>query len=330
MTRNLRLSLCTVVTALAMTMSSTTIARAEDFITIGTGSTAGLYFPMGTAICRLLNKERRRHGIRCTAEPSEGSVGNLQALREGKIDFAIVQSDWQARATQGTPELARGVPFSDLRAVFSLYPEVFTVVARADADISSFSDLRGKRVNIGNPGSGQRATMEVLMRALGWSMDSFSEVHELPASEQSSALCEGDFDAMIFTVGHPAASVEEATTACDSVIVPVNEDDIRAVLATSDVYSETTIPGNLYRGNTEDVTSFGFAATLVTTKQQRLKVVHEFVRSVFTNLESLRLAHPAFATLKPLQMVEDFQTAPLHRAARAYYRFDGLLERASP
>lgn len=330
MTRNLRLSLCTVVTALAMTMSSTTTAQAEDFITIGTGSTAGLYFPMGTAICRLLNKERRRHGIRCTAEPSVGSVGNLQALREGKIDFAIVQSDWQARATQGTPELARGVPFSDLRAVFSLYPEVFTVVARADADISNFSDLRGKRVNIGNPGSGQRATMEVLMRALGWSMDSFSEVHELPASEQSSALCEGDFDAMIFTVGHPAASVEEATTACDSVIVPVNEDEIRAVLATSDVYSETTIPGNLYRGNTEDVTSFGFAATLVTTKQQRLKVVHELVRSVFTNLEILRLAHPAFATLKPLQMVEDFQTAPLHRAARAYYRFDGLMERASP
>jgi len=305
-------------------------AHAEDFITIGTGSVSGLYYPMGTAICRLLNKDRRRHGIRCTAEATGGSVANIQALRAGKLDFAIIQSDWQAQAYTGTPYLADGVPFSDLRALFSLHGEVFTVVARADADIHSFSDLRGKRVNIGNPGSGQRATMAGLMSALGWSGDSFAEVHELSAEEQSAALCAGTFDAMVFTVGHPAASVEAATTACDSILVPVNEPRIRAVVANNGYYDFAQIPANLYRGNPEVVHSFGFAATMVTTRQQKLKLVHELVRSVFTNLNSLRRAHPAFGRLDAPTMVEDYQTAPLHRAARAYYRFDGLLERSSP
>ncbi|MCG7626562.1 TAXI family TRAP transporter solute-binding subunit [Epibacterium sp. MM17-32] len=305
-------------------------ARAEDFITIGTGSVSGLYYPMGTAICRLLNKDRRRHGIRCTAEVTNGSVANLQALRRGELDFAIVQSDWQAQAVAGTPLLANGVPFSDLRALFSLHGEVFTVVARVDADIHSFSDLRGKRVNIGNPGSGQRATMEGLMAVLGWSRDSFAEVHELPAETQSEALCADEIDAMVFTVGHPSASVEAATTACDSLLVPVNDPQIRAIVSSSPFYDFAQIPAHLYRGNPEVVHSFGFAATLVTTRQQKLKVVHEMVRSVFSNLDTLRRAHPAFGALNAASMVEDYQTAPLHRAARAYYRFDGLLERSSP
>ncbi|TNJ46845.1 TAXI family TRAP transporter solute-binding subunit [Phaeobacter sp. B1627] len=305
-------------------------AQAEDFITIGTGSVSGLYFPLGTAMCRLVNKDRRRHGIRCTADETSGSLDNLQALRDGRLDFAIVQSDWQARAYEGTPQLSNGVPFTDLRALVSLHSEVFTVVARADADIASFSDLRGKRVNIGNPGSGQRATMEVLMAALRWGTDSFSEVHELPAEAQSAALCAGAFDAMVFAVGHPSASVEEATTACDSVLVPLDDLQIRATVVDSDVYEFAEIPGNLYRGNPDPVKSFGFAATLVTTRQQSLRVVNSLVRSIISNLDSLKRAHPAFASLDAAEMVGSYQTAPLHRAARAYFRSEGLLERASP
>lgn len=302
-------------------------ARAEDFITIGTGSVSGLYYPLGNAICRLLNKDRPRHGIRCTADTSEGSLSNLQDLRDGRVDFALVQSDWQAKAYEGTSQLSRGIPFSDLRAVFSLHEEVFTVVARADSGIASFSDLRGMRVNIGNPGSGQRATMLALMASLGWTMESFSEVHELSAAEQSAALCSGTFDAMVFAVGHPAASVEEATTACDSVLVPLDEPEIRAMIAENRYFEFTQIPANLYRGNPMPVNSFGFAATLVTTRQQRLKVVQELVRAVFSDLDTLRRAHPAFSRLEATAMVENGQTAPIHRAARAYYRSTGLLDR---
>ncbi|WP_114963626.1 TAXI family TRAP transporter solute-binding subunit [Tritonibacter mobilis] len=275
-------------------------ARAEDFITIGTGSVSGLYYPLGNAICRLLNKDRPRHGIRCTADTSEGSLSNLQDLRDGRVDFALVQSDWQAKAYEGTSQLSRGIPFSD---------------------------LRGMRVNIGNPGSGQRATMLALMASLGWTMESFSEVHELSAAEQSAALCSGTFDAMVFAVGHPAASVEEATTACDSVLVPLDEPEIRAMIAENKYFEFTQIPANLYRGNPMPVNSFGFAATLVTTRQQRLKVVQELVRAVFSDLDTLRRAHPAFSRLEATAMVENGQTAPIHRAARAYYRSTGLLDR---
>lgn len=302
-------------------------AHAEDYITIGTGSVSGLYYPLGTAICRQLNKDRPRHGIRCTAEVSNGSVANLQALRDGRVDFAIVQSDWQALAYEGTPSLWRGLPFSDMRAVFSMHEEIFTVVARADAGISTFSDLRGMRVNIGNPGSGQRATMLALMNSLGWTFDSFSEVYELSAAQQSAGLCAGEFDAMVFAVGHPSASVEEATTACDSVLIPLDEPEIRAVIAGNKFFNFTQIPANLYRGNPLPVKSFGFAATLVTTRQKRLKVVHELVRSVFSELDMLRRAHPAFYQLKAPAMVGEYQAAPHHRAARAYYRAEELLPR---
>ena len=316
-------------TLMCISLMSTRVT-AEDFITIGTGAVSGLYYPMGTAICRLLNKDRRRHGIRCRAEPSGGSLANLQALREGRLDFAIVQSDWQAQAYHGSPLLSEGVPFSDLRALVSLHSEIFTVVARADAGIASFADLRGKRVNIGNKGSGQRATMEVLMTALEWDLDSFAQVSDLPAENQSAALCAGEFDAMIYVVGHPSASVEDATTACDSVLVPVDDPRLRAIIAASDVYGFSEIPANLYRGNREPVKSFGFAATLVTTRQQGLRVVNALVRTIITDLAALRRAHPGFASLDQQRMVEDFNTAPLHRAARAYFRFEGLLERSSP
>ncbi len=326
MARTTRRFMRGMLTCFAFSFSVGAASASEDFIVIGTGSEAGLYYPMGNALCRLLNKDRGRHGIRCSAEPSGGSIDNLQALREGKVDFALVQSDWQARAVEGRVDLGDGTPFSDLQAVFSLYPEVFTVVARADAYIVSFGDLRGKRVNIGNPGSGQRATMEVVMTALGWTRDSFSAVYELPSSTQAEALCEGQFDVMIFAVGHPASSVQEATTACDSRIIPVDEPEIAALISSGQIYSYAEVPAGLYRGNDAAVPSFGFTATLVTTRQQRLKVVQELVKAVMTQLDVLQQAHPAFAGLDASRMANEGQTAPLHRAARAYYGFAGLLE----
>lgn len=304
-------------------------ARSEDFITIGTGSVSGLYYPMGTAICRLLNQDRRRHGIRCSAEASEGSLANLEALAEGRVDFAIVQSDWQARAFRGNALVRDGAAFTDLRAVFSLYGEVFTVIARSDAGIRSFSDLQGKRINIGPKGSGQNATMQEVMAALGWGRDRFAEIHELAPDSQSEALCRGEIDAMIFVAGHPSATVEAATTACDSVLVEINEPAILRLVANSGQYELTEIPGGLYRGNERAIPSFGVSATLVTTEAQRAKIVHEVVRAVFSELDDLRKAHPAFAVLSKESMVKDYQTAPLHPAARSFYRFSDLLEPSS-
>ena len=247
-------------------------AIAQEFITIGTGGVTGVYYPTGGAICRLVNKDRRDHGVRCSVESTGGSVYNINTIREGELEFGVAQSDWQYHAYNGTSSFADAGPFEKLRAVFSIHPEPFTIVARADSGITSFEDLLGKRVNIGNPGSGQRGTMEVVMEAMGWTTDDF------------------------------------------------------ALIADNPFYRTAVIPGGMYRGNDEDVTTFGVGATLVTSADVSDDVVYVLVKAVFDNFEDFRGLHPAFANLDPAEMATAGLSAPLHPGAERYYREAGLIE----
>ena len=190
-------------------------AFAEEFITIGTGGVTGVYYPTGGAICRLVNKNRKEHGIRCSVESTGGSVYNINTVRAGELEFGVAQSDWQFHAYNGSSKFKDQGPFEGLRAVFSVHPEPFTLIVRKGTGIGGFADLKGKKVNVGNPGSGQRATMEVVMDAFGIKMDDFALAAELKGSEMAQALCDGKIDAMIYTIGHPAAAVTEAATTCD-------------------------------------------------------------------------------------------------------------------
>ncbi|RDC75024.1 C4-dicarboxylate ABC transporter substrate-binding protein [Rhodovulum sp. 12E13] len=301
-------------------------AQEETFITIGTGGVTGVYYPTGGAICRLVNRNRAEHGIRCGVESTGGSVFNINAIRGGELEFGVAQSDWQYHAYNGTSRFEEQGPFEELRAVFSVHPEPFTVVARADAGIETFEDLQGKRVNVGNPGSGQRGTMEVLMDEMGWTMDDFAVASELQAAEQSQALCDNNIDAMIYTVGHPSGSIQEATTACDSVLVDVDNAATQALVEANPFYRVATIPGGMYRGNDEDTTTFGVGATFVTSTAVSEDVVYEVVKAVFENFDQFKSLHPAFAVLEKEQMVSDGLSAPLHAGAERYYREAGLLE----
>jgi len=301
-------------------------AADQQFITIGTGGVTGVYYPTGGAICRLVNKNRAEHGIRCSVESTGGSVYNLNTIRAGELDFGVAQSDWQYHAYHGTSKFADAGPFEDLRAVFSVHPEPFTVVARADADVRDFDDLKGKRMNIGNPGSGQRGTIEVLMNKMGWTTDDFSLATELKASEQSQALCDNNIDAFVYTVGHPNGSIKEATTACDAVLVNVNNDAVHELVEENPYYSMATIPGGMYRGTDEDTTTFGVRATIVTSASVPENVVYELVKAVFENFEDFKKLHPAFASLTKEEMVSASLSAPLHRGAEKYYREVGLIE----
>ncbi|MEM9474138.1 MAG: TAXI family TRAP transporter solute-binding subunit [Pseudomonadota bacterium] len=302
-------------------------AVAQDtFITIGTGGVTGVYYPTGGAICRMLRPGRAEHGIRCGAESTGGSVFNINAIRNGELEFGVAQSDWQFHAFNGTSRFEEQGPFEELRAVFSVHPEPFTVVARADAGIATFEDLKGKRVNVGNPGSGQRGTMEVLMEAMGWTMDDFAVASELQAAEQSQALCDNNIDAMIYTVGHPSGSIQEATTACDSVLVSVDNDATQMLVNDNSFYRTATIPGGLYRGNDGDVQTFGVGATFVTSANVSEDVVYEVVKAVFENIDQFKGLHPAFANLDPSEMANDSLSAPLHPGAERYYREAGLIE----
>ncbi len=301
-------------------------AFAEEFITIGTGGVTGVYYPTGGAICRLVNQGRRDHGVRCSVESTGGSVYNINTIREGELEFGVAQSDWQYHAYNGTSRFEENGAFEGLRAVFSVHPEPFTVVARADAGITSIEDLKGKRVNIGNPGSGQRGTMEVLMEALGWTTDDFALATELKAAEQSAALCDNQIDAMVYTVGHPSGSISEATTACDSVLVEVSGEAVDGLIADNSFYRSATIPGGMYRGNDNDVTTFGVGATFVSSADVSEEVVYTLVKSVFDNIDDFKGLHPAFANLEPADMASAGLSAPLHAGAEKYFKEAGLIE----
>ena len=300
-------------------------ASAENFVTIGTGGVTGVYYPTGGAICRLVNKGRKDHGIRCSVESTGGSVYNLNTIRAGELDMGVAQSDWQFHAYNGTSKFKDAGANKNLRAVFSVHAEPFTVVARADSGIKSFKDLKGKRVNIGNPGSGQRGTMEVVMDAMGWKKSDFSLASELKASEQSKALCDNKIDAMVYVVGHPNGSIKEATTSCDTVLVAVDGPAIAKLIKDNDYYRSATIPGGMYNGSAKDVQTFGVGATFVSSNTVSDETIYHVVKSVFENFDGFRKLHPAFNHLDKKQMVKDGLSAPLHVGAQRYYKEAGLL-----
>ncbi|MBW2613825.1 MAG: TAXI family TRAP transporter solute-binding subunit [Deltaproteobacteria bacterium] len=309
-----------------MGASPAPVKAETQFVTIGTGGVTGVYYPTGGAICRLVNKSRKEHGIRCTVESTGGSVYNLNTIRAGELDMGVAQSDWQYHAWHGTTSKFEDQgPNKDLRAVFSVHPEPFTVVARKDSGIKNFQDLKGKRVNIGNPGSGQRGTMDELMKVFGWTKADFKLASELKSSEQSSALCDNKIDVFVFTVGHPSGSIKEATTTCDSVIVNVTGPEIDKLVKDNDYYRTATIPGGMYRGTSTDTKTFGVGATFVSSAKVPNEVIYNVVKAVFENFDQFKKLHPAFVVLKKEEMIKDGLSAPLHDGAVKYYKEAGLM-----
>ena len=298
---------------------------ATQYVTIGTGGVTGVYYPTGGAICRLVNQTRKQHGIRCSVESTGGSIYNLNTIRAGELDMGVAQSDWQYHAYHGTSKFEEQGPNKELRAVFSIHPEPFTVVARTDSGIKNFQDLKGKRVNIGNPGSGQRGTMEVAMAAMGWTNDDFKLASELKSAEQSQALCDNKVDAIVFAVGHPNGSISEATTSCDSVMVNVTGPAFDKLIADNSYYRTATIPGGMYRGTATDTTTFGVGATFVSSTNVPDEVIYQVVKAVFDNFDDFKNLHPAFANLKPEEMIKDGLSAPLHNGAIKYYKEAGMM-----
>jgi TRAP transporter TAXI family solute receptor len=313
-------------TGMLLASAGQTVSAAEQsYVTIGTGGQTGVYYVVGQSICRLVNRSQETHGIKCTAPSTGGSVANLNAIREGSQDMGVAQSDWQYHAYNGTSKFEEQGANKDLRAVFSVHPEPFTVVARADADIKSFDDLKGKRVNVGNPGSGQRGTMEVVMEAKGWTMDDFKLASELKPAEQAQALCDNKVDAIIYTVGHPNGSIQEATSSCDSIMVPVEGAEIDKLVADNAYYAKATIPGGMYKGTDADTTTFGVGATFVSSTKADEETIYQVVKAVFDNFDRFKRLHPAFANLKPEDMIKNNLSAPLHDGAVRYYKERGWM-----
>ena len=296
----------------------------QKFITIGTGGVTGVYYAVGGAVCRQVNKDRAKTGIRCVVESTGGSLFNVNAIKSGELDFGMTQSDVQYNAVKGLQQFKDRVD-SELRAVYAVHPEPFTVLARKEASISKFEDFRGKRFNVGNPGSGTRVSMQQLLEELQWTMKDFALASELNADEQGPALCDNKIDGFYYGVGHPSAAIQDPTTTCGAKLVSLTGPAIDALLKKYPYYSVATIPGGMYANNPTPATTYGVMATLVVSAKQPDDVVYHLVKATFDNFDEFKKLHPAFTNLDPKAMIKAGLSAPLHPGALKYYKEKGWL-----
>ncbi|NWG23870.1 MAG: TAXI family TRAP transporter solute-binding subunit [Pseudorhodoplanes sp.] len=320
-----RTSLLGAAAAIGLAVSATPGLAQQKFVTIGTGGVTGVYYAVGGAICRLVNKDRAKHGIRCSVESTGGSAFNINTIKAGELDFGMAQSDIQFNAIKGEGGY-KGQPYGDLRAVFSVHPEPFTVLARKEANISKFEDFKGKRFNVGNPGSGTRGSMEELLGAMGWKLSDFSLASELKADEHGPALCDNKIDGFFYAVGHPSANIQDPTTTCGAKLVSLTGPAVDKLVKEKPYYAKATIPGGMYSGNPNPTETYGVLATLVTSAKVPDAVVYEIVKATFENFDEFKKLHPAFANLDPQKMVKDGNSAPLHPGAEKYYKEKGWLK----
>jgi TRAP transporter TAXI family solute receptor len=321
-----KFSLAGVAAALAVLLPAAPAAAQQKFMTIGTGGVTGVYYAAGGAICRLVNKDRAKHGIRCSVESTGGSVFNVNTIKAGELDLGFTQSDVQFNAFKGMGQFKDGGAFGDLRAVFSVHPEPFTVLARKEVNAKSLNDLKGKRFNVGNPGSGTRAAMEELLGAMGWKLGDFSLASELKADEHGPALCDGKIDGFFYGVGHPSANIQDPTTSCGAKLVSITGAAVDKLVADKPYYAKATIPGGLYPNNPDAATTYGVLATVVASSKTPTDTVYSVVKAVFDNFDEFKKLHPALANLKPESMVKDGLSAPLHEGAAKYYKEKGWIK----
>ena len=307
-------------------VGSPSIHAKTVFVAIGTGGITGVYYPTGGAISKMVNEKRDIYGIRCTVESTRGSVYNVNAVLTGDLDFGVVQSDRQYQAIKGLAEWKDKGPRKELRAVFSIHPESVTLLASADAGIVSIEDLKDKRVNIGNPGSGQRQNSIDALSAHGMNWETDIKAENIKAAEAPGLLQDGRIDAFFYTVGHPSGAIKEAvagTTKVRFIDIPVSD----TFLQNYPYYAKSVIPIRLYPGaeNDQDIHTFGVKATLVTSVRVSEEIVYAVVKEVFDNFDEFKQLHPAFDGLTKKNMLEGL-SAPIHPGALKYYREVGLKE----
>ena len=295
-------------------------ARAADPIVIGGGSTTGVYYQVALHVCGLVNKHMGKK-YNCVGRPALGSVFNVNAVNRGLLDFGVAQSDRNYQAWNGTSNWKKG-KVTKLRSVFSVHPETVLLVARKDANIKSVADLKGKAVNIGNPGSGQRGNAMDVLRM--YKIKSL-KARGLQQGQASRALIDKKIVAFFYTVGNPAAAIKEPANSTDISLVPINSAAIKKFVAERPYYVMTTIPANTYKGVSKPVETYAVKATVVTSSDVPAAKVYDMVKTVFENLEELKGKHPAFAILKPKDMLEGL-TAPMHEGAAKYYKEKGWMK----
>lgn len=313
---------------LTVTEDEPTPQAGSRFVVIATGGEGGVYYPVGREICKLVNAEQA--DLRCSARTTPGSYYNIEALRRGEVEYAIVQSDWQNYAVRGAGGPQPVAAFPALRAIMSLHPEVLTVVVRQDAKIRTLTDLQNKRVNLGLPGSGQRESIRLVFETMGQDVERLVIPTQYPPEEQAQALCDGSVDALVYLAGYPNQSIREAMGKCEATILPVAGDIVERFVRQNPYYSAVTIPADTYPNQRRAVRSVGLLATLVTTTRENDETVYVVTKAIYGAFDALKSSQPALAELEKADTATAGMTAPRHRGAERYQREAGLLAAAAP
>jgi TRAP transporter TAXI family solute receptor len=316
------------VAGLVFNAAPATLKAETTFVTIGSGDFTGVYFPTGLAIAKMINKKRNEYGIRATVQSTRGSAFNLDTIMAGYLEFGLIQSDIQYQAFNGLAEWSKKGPQKELRAVFSIHNESVCLVAAVDTDINAIADLKGKRVNIGNPGSGQYQNAIDALQAAGINPKNDIDAEKVKASEAPVLLQEKRIDAFFCTVGHPSKTLQNATTGERKVrFIPIVGSGIDQLVAEQNYYTKTTVPiTQFYPGaqNSADVKTFGVIATLCTSSTIPDHVVYNITKEVFDNFAEFKGQHPALGDLTKEDMLNGL-SAPLHAGATKYFKEVGLM-----
>ncbi len=301
-------------------------ARADPPISISTGSTSGIYYKAGEALCMFYERERAKTGGRCSVEPTAGSVINIALLRSGKHPFAIIQSDIQFESYLGKGQFAEWGQNGELRSLFSLHPETVTVLVGRKSGISRIEGLKGTRFGHGSVGSGSRIASDQLLRAAGWGKRKFSSLSPAAPIEAGERLCHGSLDAFLVVMGHPADTIKMPIETCGARIIPVVGPAVDALLRDNRYLVRSSIPGGLYANHPLPIRSYGPLAVVAATTRTSPDAVYHLVRALFENLAEFKKQNPTFADLNPWDMVRAGLTAPLHDGAVRYYREKGWIK----
>lgn len=295
-----------------------TQAFSLEFITIGTGSVTGIYYPTGGAICRLVNQYKKDSNLRCSVESSEGSLYNLNSINNKDIDFGIVQSDVLYQTLKNDS-------FSKLKSVMAIYPELLTLVTRKDANINNLFELKDKRINLGNSGSGNETTALALFNEIGLKKSDLKLAGTFSASQMPDALRDNTIDGYFYMVGHPTTNIKDAANSINVKIVPIENTILDSLVKKYPYYAKGNIPADTYKGQKEEIQTFGVKAILVTNSNIHEKVVYSLVKAILENFDEFKKLHPAYSNITKESLLDGL-SIPLHDGAKRYYKEIGLLK----
>ncbi|WP_294964020.1 TAXI family TRAP transporter solute-binding subunit [Sulfurimonas sp.] len=312
------------IVGLSLALSLSVPAFAAQFITIGTGGVTGTYYPTGGAICRMMNKNKKETGIRCSVESTGGSVYNVNNINANELDFGIAQSDTAYQGYNGEGKF-KGKAVTGLRSVLAIYPELLAFVVRKDSGIKTMSDTKGKKLNIDIQGSGTRMSVDTVFDALNIKTSDLALVNELKASEGPTMLKDNKIDGYFYTVGHPTANIMDAANSVDIDLIAIDGKAIDALVSKYAYYAKGVISGTFYKGVKHDTPSIGVKAVLVTKNTINEEFVYQIAKTILDNFDEFKALHPAYKTITKESLLDGL-AVPQHPGAIRAFKEAGIIK----